>query len=320
MKKRLFILFFTMLFVLTVSPLVYLGAESIPGGKANTFDITFERPENLEEAKELIATLEGNAIAEALPEEYISQAMTYQEAKQSVVYWKMAENGNAETLSEEDFLTELKKQNAPKISSLLANVFGFSAKEYGYMKLITTAIRVDKPETCIDERNEYFIVSARAEWLYRPTWAEKGTLTLSYNAIFDSNYKNIALLSETTSCKFCEETNHNVYAVTESKNGRIDVYENAKNHVLLTYRNGVTCDVTYANDIPCSHAFTENTTLYTCARVYSQESDFSVSATYQPSNSLLRLSFINGLRISVFPNKDKVYHGLNLVVPYLPKS
>jgi hypothetical protein len=319
-KKRLFILLFTILFVLTVSPLVYSSTESIHAATAKTYDIPFERPENAEEAKALIAMLEGDAIAEALPEEYILQAMTYQDAKQSVEYWKMAENGNAETLCEDDFFAEIEKQSAPKISSLLANMFGFSAKEYGYMKIITTAIRVDAPETCIDERNEYFIVSARAEWLYRPTWAEKGTLNLSYNAIFDANYKNIALLSEMTSCKFCEEMNRDVYAVSDSKNGRTDVFENANNHLSLTYRNGFSCDATYATTIPCSHKLTECTTLYTRLRIYSQEYDFTVSATYQPNNSPLRFHFMNGLGVTFVPSKDTTYHGAPLIVSYLPKA
>ena len=320
MKKRLSILFFTMLFVLTASPFVHSGTKSIQASTAKTYAIPFERPENAEEAKALIAMLEGDAIAEALPEEYILQAMTYQDATQSVEYWKMAESGDAETLSEDDFFAEIEKQSAPKFPSLLAKLFGISTKEYGYMKIITTAIRVDAPETCIDERNEYFIVSARAEWLYRPTWAEKGTLSLSYNAVFDDNYKNIVLLSEMTSCKFCEETNRNVYAVTDSKNGRTDVFENANHHLALTYRNGFSCDATYATTVPCSHELTECTTLYTRLRIYSQEYDFTVSATYQPSNSPLRFHFMNGLGVTFVPSKDTTYHGAPLIVSYLPKA
>lgn len=253
---------------------------------------------SLEVAKKIIKEIRGANMLSILPEEYILEALTYEEVFQTISYIKTSQDGTAQYMQEDEIMKEVAKikQTASSAQSELPSDFvNDRTSSDGYMRLVTTAVRVSDPPTCYDDRNHYYLISVYSEWLIMPTYTHEDLLALAYGtAVYDDNYGVYACISQSEACKFCDYTDSYYYD---------EIYRNdtpdynkpeASDYLEIDFPGGrgVSCYVNFVKQINlCNHYIEEADTMmggsyttemssYLQTRVYSQSWDFEVRAGY----------------------------------------
>lgn len=248
---------------------------------------------SLEVAKKIIKEIEGTDILSSLPEEYLMEALTYQEATQSISYIKASPDGTLQYVSEKEMIAEIgeKLDREQLLASADDGSFeGEWTSDDGYMKLVTTAVRVESPETSVDDRNHYYIVSAASYWLIEPTYTYEDVLALSFgSAIYDDSYTDFARIYELTLCKFCSNFSEMLYDETYTANGYEYNDPEGSEHLNIIYPSGgagIACRVNFVKFTEdCYHngydlSYIDMMFSYVRSRVYSQGDDFTISSAY----------------------------------------
>lgn len=251
-------------------------------------------------ARNIISKIEGNSILTDLPNEYLMEAFTYQEATQTVSYIKASSNGTLQYISEDLMLEEigkrLQQERFLSSSSTNGSFEGNWTSDDGYMKLVTTAVRVESPESSTNSLNHYYIVSASSYWLIEPTYTYEDVLALSFgSAIYDDSYTDFARIYELELCREC----NNFYELLYDEMYTAEGYEynnpEGSEHLNIIYPNGgagIACRVNFDKDLGiCEHytdmagvyvdySYIDTMFSYIRSRVYSQGSDFTISSAY----------------------------------------
>lgn len=244
-------------------------------------------------AEEIIKEVRGNDMLSVLPEEYILEALTYKEVFQTVSYIKTNENGTTQYISKDAVMqeiAEMKQHTVSTLSELPSDFVNDRTSSDGYMRLVTTAVRVEDPPTCYDDRNHYYLISVYSEWLIRPTYTYEDVLALAYGtAIYDDAYGVYAYLSQSGTCTVCGKTTSEYYE--EIYRNDTPDYNNpeAEDYLSIDFPggSGVSCYVNFtqytgvcAHDGPINHSPTDQMVSYLQTRVYSQSWDFEVRSGY----------------------------------------
>lgn len=295
---------------------------------------------SLEVAKEIIKEVRGAEVLSILPEEYILEALTYEEAFQTISYIKTNQDGTAQYMQEDEIMQEIAeiKQTALSAQSELPSDFvNDRTSSDGYMRLVTTAVRVSDPPTSYDDRNHYYLISVYSEWLIMPTYTYEDLLALAYGtAVYDDNYGVYAYVTQSEACEYCDYTDS--YYYEEIYRNDTPSYNNseASDYLEIDFPGGcgVSCYVNFvkqinscyhyiaASDAPIDSVYATEMTSYLQTRVYSQSWDFEVRAGY--SHKWLGLGSISvsfslsgaSISFSSFSNTTD-YFGTPLTVTYL---
>ena len=253
---------------------------------------------SLEVAKKIIKEIRGANMLSILPEEYILEALTYEEVFQTISYIKTSQDGTAQYMQEDEIMKEVAKikQTASSAQSELPSDFvNDRTSSDGYMRLVTTAVRVSDPPTCYDDRNHYYLISVYSEWLIMPTYTYEDLLALAYGtAVYDDNYGVYACISQSEACKFCDYTDSYYYDEIYRNDTPDYSKPEASDYLEIDFPGGrgVSCYVNFVKQINlCNHYIEEADTMmggsyttemssYLQTRVYSQSWDFEVRAGY----------------------------------------
>lgn len=253
---------------------------------------------SLEVAKKIIKEIRGANMLSILPEEYILEALTYEEVFQTISYIKTSQDGTAQYMQEDEIMKEVAKikQTALSAQSELPSDFvNDRTSSDGYMRLVTTAVRVSDPPTCYDDRNHYYLISVYSEWLIMPTYTYEDLLALAYGtAVYDDNYGVYACISQSEACKFCDYTDSYYYDEIYRNDTPDYSKPEASDYLEIDFPGGrgISCYVNFVKQINlCNHYIEEADTMmggsyttemssYLQTRVYSQSWDFEVRAGY----------------------------------------
>ncbi len=252
---------------------------------------------SLEVAKKIIKEIEGTDILSSLPEEYLMEALTYQEATQSISYIKASPDGTLQYVSEKEMIEEIgeKLDREQLLASADDGSFeGEWTSDDGYMKLVTTAVRVESPETSTSTRNHYYIVSAASYWLLEPLYTYEDVLALSFgSAVYDDSYTDFARIYELELCGQCTNFNEMLYDESYTANGYEYNDPEGSEHLNIIYPSGgagIACRVNFVKSVGgCTHycegqyvdfGYLDMMFSYVRSRVYSQGDDFTISSAY----------------------------------------
>ncbi len=286
-------------------------------------------------AEEIIKEVRGSDILSVLPEDYILEALTYKEVFQTVSYIKTNENGTTQYMSKDAVMqeiAEIEQHTVSTLSEFPSDFVNDRTSSDGYMRLVTTAVRVEDPPTCYDDRNHYYLISVYSEWLIRPTYTYEDVLALAYGtAIYDDAYGVYAYLSQTGTCSVCDNTTNEFYEEIY-RNDTPDYYgPEAEDYLSIDFPGGcgVSCYVNFTqytgmctHDSPLNASLTSQMESYLQTRVYSQSWDFEVRSGYShkwTGIGSISVSIAAGgasISFSSFSNTTD-YFGTPLTVTYL---
>lgn len=218
---------------------------------------------SLEVAKKIIKEIEGTDILSSLPDEYLMEALTYQEATQSISYIKASPDGTLQYVSEKEMIAEIgeKLDREQLLASADDGSFeGEWTSDDGYMKLVTTAVRVESPETSVDDRDHYYIVSAASYWLIEPIYTFEDVLALSFgSAVYDDSYTDFARIYELELCRICSNFREMLYDESYTANGYEYNDPKGSEHLNIIYPSGgagIACRVNFVKSVGgCLHFY-----------------------------------------------------------------
>ena len=257
---------------------------------------------SMELAKAILKEVRGNDVLYILSEDYILEALTYQEVIETVSYIKTQEDGTCQYMSKEAMLADIGKflpnnQNSGLLLSATppSDFIDERTSSDGYMKLVTTAVRVKSPPSCYDEQEHYYLLSVYSQWLIEPLYTYEDVLALSYGtAIYDDSYGVYAYISESELCSVCDYSNSFYYDEIYKNDTANYNKPGANKYIEIDFPGGtgVACYVNFVkhigsckhvvltSDVPMNCAYINKMKSYLQTRVSSQGNNFEVRSAY----------------------------------------